>query len=332
MGWPEPGTHAGITGGVTAPSGGEVTSAHLPLASPVTDGVISVSFGDLLIEDEYVEHGIGLFRDCRLRRPASHLLIGADTLRQYRLTDPGNRGFCAAAISAAAGRHISTGTGISIAERLAIIDSANQAWRGWKRHRRLHRADAAAMAYAIGLKLLGRRPLLMDVLPWPLRKAASFPWHCRINATDSGDINACVVARIFEHCPRLAALMHTHFSPLQRGPVEVGVLVAASDEKSIHIVDQGEMPCCGRVTLFQRRKPLTDRGLHDLRRSVCQRFQSGYAGFGNTPLKIKTFFSQKVSGHGGDQWGIESRKQSELDMDLGQRMVSRLAIDYVISG
>ena len=57
-----------------------------------------------------------------------------------------------------------------------------------------------------------------------------------------------------------------------------------------HIVDQREMPCGGRLTLFQRREPLADCGLNDLCRPVYQRFQGRHPRFSDAPLAINTLF------------------------------------------
>ena len=162
------------------------------------------------------------------------------------------------------------------------------------------------MADTISLKLLRGGPLLMDVLPLAVpKRGVHFLGVAGIDDLDPGDINARVVACVSEHRHRLTTVMHKHFRTFQRCPAEIRVMIAASDEKSIHVVDQREMSGCGRITLFQSRESLADGRLHDLCRPVCQRFQGRHPWFGNAPLDIKPLFVQKVSSHGGNQGGIE---------------------------
>ena len=100
-------------------------------------------------------------------------------------------------------------------EKKSVAKSGSKAGKGTRAY---HGAKCRCyVANSISLKLLRRRPLLMDVLTLPVTKSCvHFLGVASINDLNFGDINACLSACIFEHCHRLTTVMHKHFRPFQR--------------------------------------------------------------------------------------------------------------------
>ena len=235
-----------------------------------------------------------------MRGPVAELLIGGDAVSQHGLVDVGEIGFFGRRDVRRRGFvHVDPGFGVGADEGLGHI--ARQPVARRRQAGKPAGPDLPAdlgddVADAVGLQLLGKRPLLLDVLALAGAKGViDILGPARIDGLDFGEIDARLVAGVFEHGQGLAAAEQHGLGAFQLVPAEIRIGLAPGEEKAVHLVDLGEVHRRRRLALAQRRKALAQGGLHDMRRAVLQRRDGRNAGRRHRPVRLQTFGLEKTA-------------------------------------
>src|SRR6266487_805543 len=199
---------------------------------------------------------IGRARNFHVWRPASKLLIRCDAIGEdvfidvgkIRFLRPGNLG----------GRrlvHVDPGLFVGAHECLRHIRF--KPVTGRRKAGKTARSDPFAnlshnMSDAIGLQLLRERSLLLNIPPLAVTEGlVDFGGAAGADRFYLVEVDACLVAGVFEHGVRLAALEHDDFGAFQLVPREGGIRLSSSEEEPVHLVDLGKMDCSRRLPLIE---------------------------------------------------------------------------------
>ncbi len=98
-------------------------------------------------------------------------------------------------------------------------------------------------------------------------------------------------------------------------PVEVRLRLTPGDEKTVHLVDLGEVDRGRGGALFERVEGLARSRLDDVRRAVLDGGHRGRARGRYGPVEIQALLFKKAARHGDNQRGVKSREKGELNMD-----------------
>src|SRR6266702_1595937 len=141
------------------------------------------------------------------------------------------------------------------------------------------------MSDAIGLQLLRERALLLDIPPLAVTEGlVDFGGAAGADGFYLVEIDACLVAGVFEHGVRLASLEHDDFGAFQLIPRKRWIGLASGEEETVHLVDLGEMECDRRFPLIERGEPLAQGRLNDVCGAIFQGCERRAAWRRNRPF------------------------------------------------
>src|SRR6266851_3682621 len=277
--------------------------------------LVPVALGDQLRVVEHVQGDLE-----RVPGPAAELLVVADRRGEHRRVDLGEEGSLCL-------RDLGRGRGQQPAARLAVgahepsghVGGQPRARGGQARER--HGPDGLAdrgdnVAGAIVLELLGRGPLLVDIVALALPEGRVHLVARHVHRLDAREVEPALVARVLEHGERLTAVVGQDALALELVPGEGRIRRAASQEEPVHLVDLGEVHGGRGLALLERPEALGGRGLAHMHGAGHDPFDRRLAGRRDRMPGREPLLLEEAAGDRRDQRGVEGGEAGELDADL----------------